>query len=225
MSTIDSLFGSRGIRRYVELLGEGITFNEIQEALAEKVIYRPVFSNKKGAVPGVFVSHALNFDPDKLLIVGTFVTGGVFAGHTAARRQGWSTSLSGDPEMHVRVTYTRCPKELPVKTIRSRNPEMLTLDVEHDDTEFGTCLSFTGPARTVVEILHRARKTDRDLEHGYEIIGDYFKGGGEPGAVIRIADDLKLNNGEWITRLVNSVHAGTRFGRSDDEQEARPRHR
>lgn len=206
--SIETLFGRKGIWRNKELVAEGVQFRDLQRALDEGVVVRPVFARKFGPVPGLFISPALNYDSDKALIVACAVTGGVVGRHTAGFRYNMTTDLPRRVEVHVRDTYSRVPPQLLIETMRSRNEAMRTVGVEPVDTEHGVQFWVTTPARTVVDIIGSGRQDGRDYEHALDAVAAYLSAGGEPGEIRQVADALGLNWGDRIDLAIDAVERG-----------------
>ena len=202
---IRSLFSRKGIWRNRELVAEGVSFRAMAEAIADGVIHRPVFSRLQGPAPGILVSPELNRDPDRAIIVASVLTGGVIGRHSAAARQNLSTNIPRRVEVHVGANYSHPTAKVPMLAMRADAGERrLSVGVDWEDTEFGVQIRVTTPARTVVDILHSGRRDTRDYEHGLEAIEAFLENGGEPGEIVRVADDL---GADWDGRIKLSVNA------------------
>lgn len=205
---IERLFARKGVWRNSELVEARVQYRDLAEAIAAGIVVRPVFNRRAGHVRGVFVSRDLNMDPERGFIVASVLTGGVIGRHSAAFRYQMVTSLPPRVEVHVRDSYSRVPPAMPMVTMRSRNPDSLTVGVDVVDTEFGVQLAVTTPARTIVDILNSGRSVDRDHEHGMEAIEAFLQSGGEPGEIVNVAQALNLDPDGRIELVVGAVSRG-----------------
>jgi hypothetical protein len=206
--SIEQLFSRKDIWRNAELRDEGVQFRDLQRALDEGSVARPVFHRRHGPVHGIFVSKRLNTDPERGLIVASVLTGGVIGRHSAGYHYGLTTDIPPRTEVHVRESFSRVPQQMPMLTMRSRNEDMRRLGVDWLDTEFGVQIPITTPARTVVDILHAGRSNDRDHEHGTDAIEAFLSSGGEPGEITNLASALRLDPDGRIDLVVNAVSKG-----------------
>lgn len=127
-----------------ELRAEGVYSRDIQDAMDGDALYR-VAKGIYTTLPEVLEDPRLD---DALAV---YRTGGVIGHLSAAMRHDLCDVLPPMIEILVPWETTRPPVGMPVRLIRTRNPEALTAGVETEDF-FGFGIRMTSPGRTVVDL-------------------------------------------------------------------------
>lgn len=103
------------------------------------------------AARGVYVTPEVYADPRLDDAIVCFKTGGVIGHLTAAMKHGLCDALPSKTDVLVPIETVRALGELSVRLLRTRNPDALSVGVDHEDF-FGLPIRMTDPARTVVDL-------------------------------------------------------------------------
>lgn len=107
------------------------------------------------------------------------LTGGIVWGLSAGQRHELSDAMPNKLELLVPHEKVRAPAGLPVLFTRTRDPDNLTVGVEHHQTGFGMSYPITDAARTVVDLYRSAGHR----QHARDALMTYLARGSPPDAV------------------------------------------
>lgn len=127
-----------------ELRAEGIHPRDLAGAVDRGELIR--------AARGIYVQPDIYTDPRLDDAIVCHKTGGVIGYLTAAMKHGLCDALPPHVDMIVPIEVVRPPADLPVRLIRTRNEEALSLGVDHEDFH-GLTIRMTNEARTVVDLF------------------------------------------------------------------------
>ena len=159
-----------------ELRAQGVQSRDIAAAVDAGDLVR--------VAPGVVVTPEVYASPDLEPALACHATGGVIGLLSAAVRHGLCDAAPNDIEVLVPIQVVRPPAGLPVRVVRSRNPETLKLGVERSDFH-GIELRVTYPARTIVDLYRVEPASHR--QHAVAALATFMRDGGDERTLYQYA--------------------------------------
>jgi len=173
---LTELLAASPIVTAAELRAAGVSGRDVSGAVERVDIVR--------AAHGLYATMEVYADPDFDHALACHRTGGVIAHLSAGQRQGLCDAVPPLTELIVPHTLTRAPDGLPLRLMRTRSSEAMSVGVEA--TPFhGLELRVTGPARTVVD-LHRIEPA-ATRQHAVTALARYVTDGGSVDDLHRVA--------------------------------------
>jgi len=220
---IEALFEEVGVRRWSDLVERNIQVRTIARAIEEGVIRRPVMRKSLGPVPGILVSPEANVDGMRDAAIAMLLTHGegTLYGQTAGKLLRLTDSLPPTLGILIPHRITRMPRQVTFDARRCRNGDLLTAEVDQQDTDLGVRVRITSLARTVADLLHMGRRDADDYRAGITALSRFLAADGEPGEVLRLVARLYPDSYEHAAGLANAAHemmaTGTRRGDEDGD--------
>ncbi|WP_315921976.1 hypothetical protein [Mesorhizobium sp. SP-1A] len=181
MKPLEDVFAEKKIYRTSDLSKMGFRRDDIQQALAEGFLIRPILIEKEGPVIGIVAASDVQYAPEFDDCVIMEATGGIIAFQSAAMRHFISTSIRNSVDVILPYTIlgnnNAISPTLNVAPHRSLHRASFEVGVEDRPTELGVNIRITSPARTIVDLLRNEKHSADDYRHGVYALNSYIENG------------------------------------------------